>query len=442
MTLSFVDQGQTPYPFCPGCSHGKILDSLNQAMVQNQLDPARTVVVTDIGCVGLSDQWFHIHSIHGLHGRSVLYAQGVKLSSPELQVIVLMGDGAAGIGGHHLISAARRNIGIKVILFNNFNYGMTGGQHSATTPESAFTASTRSGNLEKPFKITETLLINGATFGARRAYYDPDLVTVFQDGLSHNGFAIIEVLEFCTAYYVPMNNFKKSGLEAILTKEQLPRILEKKSGINEYTQSYSARSADLKNQPGRNQKSKAVYLENKFSNSVTGVLSWILAGSAGQKIKSSAAIIAQAAILSGLRVTQKNDYPVTVKTGHSLAYLKLSNRPISSPAFQLPDALFIISEDGLKKALEFIHLMESGQRIFILSSLARPKARAKIIPLHLEQQKIPIPKSQLLLFIFASFLKSKKFFPEAALIAALNLYPRKELEQDLKIIELAGTNIF
>ena len=70
----------------------------------------------------------------GLHGRSVTYATGIKLANPDLKVIVLMGDGGCGIGGHHLINAARRNIGVTVVVFNNFNYGMTGGEHSVTTP--------------------------------------------------------------------------------------------------------------------------------------------------------------------------------------------------------------------------------------------------------------------------------------------------------------------
>ena len=126
-----------PYPFCPGCGHSLILNSLNKALIQLQVDPEDIVIVSDIGCVGLSDKYFITNTFHGLHGRSVTYATGIKLANPELKVIVAMGDGGCGIGGHHLINAARRNIGVTVLVFNNFNYGMTGGEHSATTPTGA-----------------------------------------------------------------------------------------------------------------------------------------------------------------------------------------------------------------------------------------------------------------------------------------------------------------
>ena len=101
-----------PYPFCPGCGHGPVLDRLNEALVELQTRPEDVVIVSDIGCSGLSDQYFTTSAFHGLHGRSVTYATGIKLANPGLTVIVIMGDGGTGIGGTHLISAARRNIGI------------------------------------------------------------------------------------------------------------------------------------------------------------------------------------------------------------------------------------------------------------------------------------------------------------------------------------------
>ena len=113
-------------------------------------DPKRTVLVSDIGCVGLADKYFLVHTFHGLHGRSFTYACGIKIAHPDLNVFVVVGDGGCGIGGHHLINAARRNIGIKVICFDNFNFGMTGGEHSITTPCEGITHSTPYGNIERP----------------------------------------------------------------------------------------------------------------------------------------------------------------------------------------------------------------------------------------------------------------------------------------------------
>ncbi|HSG79272.1 MAG TPA: thiamine pyrophosphate-dependent enzyme, partial [Acidimicrobiia bacterium] len=135
-------RNETPYPFCPGCGHGTILDALDEALRRLGRPPEEVVIVSDIGCAGLSDQYFGTSAFHGLHGRSVTYATGIKLARPDLEVVVIMGDGGTGIGGTHLVNAARRNVGITVLVFNNMNFGMTGGQHSTTTPEGSITSTT------------------------------------------------------------------------------------------------------------------------------------------------------------------------------------------------------------------------------------------------------------------------------------------------------------
>ena len=94
-------RNETPYPFCPGCGHGSILDALNQALVDLAIDPRKVVLVSDIGCSGLSDQYFTTNAFHGLHGRSLTYASGIKLARPELTVVVILGDGGTGIGGRN-----------------------------------------------------------------------------------------------------------------------------------------------------------------------------------------------------------------------------------------------------------------------------------------------------------------------------------------------------
>ena len=144
---TYLDPATVPFPFCPGCGHTTVLNRLNEALVGLQRDPTRIVVVTDIGCSGLSDRHVVTHAFHGLHGRAITYASGLRLADPELTVVVLMGDGGCGIGGAHLLAAARRNIGIAVLVLNNMNFGMTGGQHSVTTPDGAITATTPGGKL-------------------------------------------------------------------------------------------------------------------------------------------------------------------------------------------------------------------------------------------------------------------------------------------------------
>src|SRR5208337_2677558 len=176
MTEQYISyRNSRPYPFCPGCSHSIVMDYLNTALIKLQLDPHQIVIVTDIGCSGLSDQYFNTNAFHGLHGRAVTYGTGLKLANPELKVIVIMGDGGCGIGGHHVLNAARRNIGLTVLVLNNFNYGMTGGQHSVTTPHGGKTSTTPSGTLERPLDIAGTVAANGANLAIRATAFDKEL---------------------------------------------------------------------------------------------------------------------------------------------------------------------------------------------------------------------------------------------------------------------------
>mgnify|MGYP001233765906 CR=1 FL=1 len=90
---TYLDESTLPFPFCPGCGHSLILKALDSALVSLNIDPHKLVIVTDIGCQGLSDKYFVTNAFHGLHGRSVTYASGVKLTDPDLHVLVLIGDG-------------------------------------------------------------------------------------------------------------------------------------------------------------------------------------------------------------------------------------------------------------------------------------------------------------------------------------------------------------
>ena len=210
-------RNERDYPFCPGCGHGLILNQLNAALVKLGLDPTRVVIVTDIGCQGLGDQYFATHAFHGLHGRSIAYATGIKLADPDLKVIVIMGDGGTGIGGAHLLNAARRNIGLTVLVFNNFNFGMTGGEHSVTTPPGGVTATTRAGNVERPLDVCATVAVNGAGFVWRGTAFDRDLADIIAEAIRSESFALLDIWELCTAYYVPNNEFSRKSLEATRT---------------------------------------------------------------------------------------------------------------------------------------------------------------------------------------------------------------------------------
>ncbi len=275
---------QTRYPFCPGCGHSLTNDQLNTALVKLQLDPRKTVVVTDIGCVGMSDQYFDVNAFHGLHGRAVTYATGIKLANPELNVIVLMGDGGTGIGGHHLINAARRNIGITVLVFNNLNFGMTGGQHSVTTPHGGKTATTRGGNLERPLDVCATVAANGASFVYRGTSFDKDLPDQIAEGIQTPGFALLEVWELCTAYYVPNNKFSRTGLIGTMQELGLPSGVLHRLDNPELAHAYREEYAGLRGQPV----AQGRPVEKEFDSTLAKTTRIILAGAAGGKVRSAA----------------------------------------------------------------------------------------------------------------------------------------------------------
>ncbi|HSQ85977.1 MAG TPA: thiamine pyrophosphate-dependent enzyme, partial [Desulfobacterales bacterium] len=120
-----------PHIWCPGCGHGTVMNSLLRAIDSLGMSKNEIVMVSGIGCSSRISGYVDFHTLHTLHGRALAFATGVKLSLPELNLIVPMGDGdALAIGGNHFIHAARRNIDLTAIVMNNRIYGMTGGQYS------------------------------------------------------------------------------------------------------------------------------------------------------------------------------------------------------------------------------------------------------------------------------------------------------------------------
>jgi pyruvate/2-oxoacid:ferredoxin oxidoreductase beta subunit len=340
---TYLDEKTLPFPFCPGCGHSTIVKALDAALVQRQIDPHQLVLVTDIGCQGLSDKFFATNAFHGLHGRSLTYATGIKLANPDLHVVALIGDGGCGIGGHHLLNAARRNVGMTVIVFNNMNFGMTGGEHSVTTPPDALTVTTPHGNLEQPLDICATVAVNGAGFVARTTAFDKSLPDLIAEAMQVDGFALIDVWELCTAYFAPANQFKKETLEKTLeTLDFRTGILQRRERP-EYSRAYRAAHQSELHQPTL----EPHPLEAKYQSALTGRQGWVIAGAAGQKVGTAAAAFCRGAILSGLWASQHNDYPVTVKSGHSTADVILSAEPILHMGITQPDVMAVLFAEGL-----------------------------------------------------------------------------------------------
>jgi 2-oxoglutarate ferredoxin oxidoreductase subunit beta len=196
-----------PHIWCPGCGNGIVTSALMKAVDKLGLNQDKTVVVSGIGCSSRASGYLDFDTVHSAHGRALPVATGIKLAEPDLNVIVITGDGdATAIGGNHFIHAARRNINLTVIVYNNNIYGMTGGQYSPLTPVGSKATTAPYTTVERSFDLAELAKAAGATFVARgTAFHTQMLVDVMTQALSHDGFSIVEAITQCPISYGRQN---------------------------------------------------------------------------------------------------------------------------------------------------------------------------------------------------------------------------------------------
>ena len=204
------DTGVRPQ-WCPGCGNYGVLAAVRGALAELGLRREEVVAVAGIGCHGRVTEYLDVNAFHAIHGRAVPVAEGVKLANPKLTVLVHTGDGDAyAIGLSHLLHAARRNVGIKVIVHNNMVYALTTGQAGPTTPRGLKTRSTPYGSVEEPFNPLLLLLASGATFVARGFSDDVQhLKELVKRAILHKGFAVIDVIQPCVTFYDARQWFKE-----------------------------------------------------------------------------------------------------------------------------------------------------------------------------------------------------------------------------------------
>lgn len=228
----FIEKEALPHMWCQGCGSGVVLSALARAFEVLKYTNEDTVVVTGIGCWGKADDYLTTNALHVTHGRALPFATGVKAAKPNLHVVVLMGDGdGTTIGGNHFIHAARRNIDLTAIVVNNLNYGMTGGQFSATTPPDAITATTTFGNPERPFDICALAEAAGANYVSRTTIYNGRLLrNSIRDALKKKGFSLVEVISPCPTQFGRRNKINpavemlKGYKDMALTKADFDKL--------------------------------------------------------------------------------------------------------------------------------------------------------------------------------------------------------------------------
>ncbi len=188
--------------WCPGCGDYSILSAVQSVMPEIGVPKEKIVFVSGIGCSSRFPHYMSTYGFHTIHGRAPAVATGLKLANPELSVWVVTGDGdGLSIGANHLIQAVRRNVGLKVLLFNNKIYGLTKGQYSPTSDVGTRAKSTPYGSLDRSFNATSVAIGTQATFVARTVDTDPKhMQEVFKRAAAHRGTAFVEILQNCVIF--------------------------------------------------------------------------------------------------------------------------------------------------------------------------------------------------------------------------------------------------
>lgn len=210
-----------PHMWCSGCGNGIVLNSLIRAIDRTDVNQDDIILVAGIGCSSRANGYTDFCGLHTNHGRAIAYASGVKMHNPKLKVIVVTGDGdCTSIGGNHFIHACRRNIDMTVVVFNNNNYGMTGGQYSPTTPIDSKTKTSVYGNIEPPFDVCNLAKSAGATYVARSTTYNVNALTNYlEKAINHNGFSVVEAICDCPTLYGKNNKLGDATAMLKLQKE-------------------------------------------------------------------------------------------------------------------------------------------------------------------------------------------------------------------------------
>jgi len=409
---SLLNKSRPPV-FCPGCSHEWVAQALDKAFSNMNLQGNQIVMVSDIGCSGLFDTFFNTHAFHGLHGRALTYAAGLKLSRPELNVIVTMGAGGLGIGGAHLLAACRRNLDLTLLVLNNFNFGMTGGQYSATTPAEAQVGSGFLNQLELPIDVCGVTSAAGIAYAARCSSYEKDLAREIEKAIQFNGFSLIDIWGICPGRFTKRNRLTLKDIDKSISELAPKKGVVSENIRKEYYLHYKevANSLEKVNSP--------VKIETSLIPPNNDRQEVIILGNAGQRIVTAGEILCLAGLSAGLNATQKNDYPITVLRGHSISELVLSSEEIGFTGILNPDVIVALSQEGVNRRKNFFDTLDEETLILQVPEVKIPSCKARIMHIDLKAQGI---KSQ------------NRALAALAILAKLNkIINRKMLQSALKV---------
>ncbi|MCG8687464.1 MAG: thiamine pyrophosphate-dependent enzyme [Desulfobacterales bacterium] len=379
---SFLNQNRPPV-FCPGCTHERITKSLDKTLVDMGLEADKTVIVTDIGCSGLFDTFFNVHALHGVHGRALTYGAGLKLADPSLNVIVTMGDGGLGIGGAHVLAACRKNLDMTLIILNNFNFGMTGGQYSATTPTDAVVGSEFLNQAEIPVDICRVAKAAGATYISKYSGHDPKLSEEFTRAITHKGFSVVETLGMCTGRYTKRNRLTPKAIDEMIENAPAGQGGPVEENLRpEYGERYRALAKEKGNFP------EPLIIEKTFELKDSKRREVVILGSAGMRIVTAGDIVCHAGISAGLNASIKNDYNITVLRGQSVSEILLTPEKIGYTGLESPAVVLALSEEGVARRQKIFANLSPDAFILKEKSVDIPQTPAQVQEIDFKALKI------------------------------------------------------
>lgn len=358
-----------PHIWCPGCGNGIILHAVIRAIDQMGWPKDDVVVVSGIGCSARTSGYLDFNTVQTTHGRALGFAMGIKLAKPHLHVIVFTGDGdGCGIGGNHLIHAARRNIDITVIMLNNSIYGMTGGQYSPLTPPGKKATTAPYGNVEYAFDICEVARAAGASYVARgTAYHARALAKLIKKGLENKGFSFIEAVTQCPVGYGAQNKFsspaamlkwqRDHAVSINRARQMQPEELNDKFIIGElwyqprpeFTEQYQE-IREKAIQAAKPKKTLITCNSKTPSNlGLAGMCRLRLAGFGGQGLVLGGLILSEAAVLEGKQVAFTQSYGPEARGGASRSETIISDSTIYYPEIEVADVLLAMTQEALDK---------------------------------------------------------------------------------------------
>ncbi|CAB5089613.1 2-oxoglutarate/2-oxoacid ferredoxin oxidoreductase, beta subunit (EC / 2-oxoglutarate/2-oxoacid ferredoxin oxidoreductase, gamma subunit (EC [Olavius algarvensis associated proteobacterium Delta 3] len=429
MAASLLDTTRPPV-FCQGCAHDKVTRTLDEAFSRLGLEGHQIVIVSDIGCSGLFDTFFHTHAMHGLHGRALTYATGLKMACPDLHVVVTMGDGGQGIGGAHFLAACRRNVDLTLLVLNNFNFGMTGGQFSATTPPEASIGSGFLNRLERPLDICQVASAAGAPYVSRCSTYSKDLSREFERAMTFRGFSVVDVWGVCPGRYTRNNRLTPAMIDDALARLEPTPGPVAENQRREYGEYYREEARRQDALPRPTTIDKEVAPPQNLRQDI------IVMGSAGQRIITAGEILCMAGMTAGLQATQKNEYNITVLRGPSISEMILSPTAIGYTGTQRHSVVIAIADEGVARRSSVFESLEDTALVIRAEGVAIPECRAEVISVNFKGLGIRPPDWALAALGVLS-TRNRAISPDMLIKALHYRFQEPVLSSALKIVQSA-----